>query len=34
MDLGYYFTRWGLYLECLRDNIFNEESIKNIKSGG
>ena len=25
IDLGYYFTRWGLYLEGLRDNIFNEE---------
>ena len=25
IDLGYYFTRWGLYLEGLRDKIFNEE---------
>ena len=25
IDLGYYFTRWGLYLEGLRDTIFNEE---------
>ena len=25
IDLGYYFTRWGLYLEGIRDTIFNEE---------
>ena len=25
IDLGYYFTRWGLYLEGVRDTIFNEE---------
>ena len=25
IDLGYYFTRWGLYLEGTRDTIFNEE---------
>ena len=24
LDLGYYFTRWGFYLEGLRDTIFNE----------
>ena len=24
IDLGYYFTRWGFYLEGLRDTIFNE----------
>ena len=24
VDLGYYFTRWGFYLEGLRDTIFNE----------
>ena len=27
IDLGYYFTRWGLYLEGLRDTIFNEEKV-------
>ena len=25
IDLGYYFTRWGFYLEGLRDTIFNQE---------
>ena len=25
IDLGYYFTRWGLYLEGVRDTIFSEE---------
>lgn len=25
IDLGYYFTRWGLYLEGIRDTIFNAE---------
>ena len=24
VDLGYYFSRWGFYLEGLRDTIFNE----------
>ena len=33
IDLGYYFTRWGFYLEGLRDNIFNEEKAsKNYKN--
>ena len=25
IDLGYYFTRWGLYLEGLRETIFDEK---------
>ena len=29
IDLGYYFTRWGLYLEGVRDTIFNEEKASN-----
>ena len=27
IDLGYYFTRWGFYLEGRRDSIFNEEKV-------
>ena len=33
IDLGYYFTRWGFFLEGLRDTIFNEEKAsKNYKN--
>ena len=33
IDLGYYFTRWGFYLEGVRDTIFNEEKAsKNYKN--
>ena len=27
IDLGYYFARWGLYLEGLRETIFTEEKV-------
>ena len=29
LDLGYYFTRWGFYLEGRRENIFNQEKVSN-----